>query len=136
MRHCFQSREDATYAERFDRLVDSLIRALEIPLSGQQQDASTHIGEKGNPNSIGIRSRALDINEGRDGHIARSPISQPLGPFHSNDDNTAVAHSPTQEEADGYEGMLGDYAYLGNFQLWPVAPLYEIDQFDPNRGVF
>jgi hypothetical protein len=134
MRHCFQSREDVTYADRFDKLVDSLIQALDIPISGQQQqkqNASTKIREKMNSGSIGIRSTTLDINGRTGDHNARSPIAQAFDTLH--DDSSTVAAQQTQEHGS-YGELLSDYAYLGNFQLWPVAPLYEIDQFDPNRG--
>lgn len=47
---------------------------------------------------------------------------------------TAVVLLPfLHERTDAYRELLGDYACLGNFQLLPVAPLYETDQFDPNR---
>lgn len=138
MRHCFQSREDVTYADRFDRLVDSLIQALEIPIAGQQrhqQNASRHLQGKRNSSIIGIRSTTLDINGGTGDQTAQSPASQAFGPFHDHG-SSVVGPSTTREEpeSDGYRELLGDYAYLGNFQLWPVAPLYEMDQLDTNRG--
>lgn len=129
MHHCFRSRDDLFLLGRFEKLISTLIRAVETQAE-ESQYTCHHDHTAPLQNGLGAHHlRTPAPTDNQDNWNGTSPRSSAGGGVLNLSSSSLEGQlGPPQEGQDMQLGdILSSQWNLWNFQLWPLAPLDQDD---------